>query len=196
MRGASSSRSSKPLRRARPLLEGLEQRLALSQTSGGLSVVADYSPASGVFRHQFQDFYYTTPQGTHVQLKIVGRGSLEGTSVDSDGALHMLFSKTNSYSKIMSSVHGGTGQANLASIFSLDLYNNQAAGSLSGIGASVIHTINLPNFNLVAGGVIDVTSGIASLNLNSVGPDHADPAPRAARGGHRRAEYEHQWRRM
>ncbi len=31
--------------------------------------------------------------------------------------------------------------------------------------------INLPNFNLIAGGTIDVTSGIGNLNLNSVGPN-------------------------
>lgn len=172
MRRASSGRSSKPSRRARPCLEGLEERLALSQTAGGLSAVAvaDHSPSGGVFRNKFQEYFYTTPQGTRVQLKVIGRGSLEGTSVDSAGALHLWFSKTNSFTKIMSSVHGGTGQADLASIYNLDLFTNQAAGSLSGVGASVIHSINLPNFNLIAGGVIDVTSGIANLNLNSVGP--------------------------
>ena len=98
-------------------------------------------------------------------------GSLQGTFVDSSGALHLLFSKTNSYTRILSNVHGGTGQADLASIYSADLYNNTAETSLSGIGASVLSTINLPNFNLVAGGTINVESGIANLNLNSVGPD-------------------------
>ena len=91
--------------------------------------------------------------------------------MDSSGALHLLFSKTNSFTKIVSNVHGGTGQADLASIYSRDLFNNGAAGSLSGIGASVLKTINLPNFNLIAGGTIDVTSGIDNLNLNSVGPN-------------------------
>ncbi|MBV8129554.1 MAG: hypothetical protein JO114_18050, partial [Planctomycetaceae bacterium] len=52
-----------------------------------------------------------------------------------------------------------------------DLYNNHAVTSLSGIGASVLDTINLDKFNLIAGGTIDVTSGIDNLNLNSVGPD-------------------------
>ena len=75
------------------------------------------------------------------------------------------------YTKIVSNVHGGTGQADLASIYSADLFNNSAASSLSGIGASVIKTINLGNFNLIAGGTIDVTSGIDILNLNSVGPN-------------------------
>ena len=91
--------------------------------------------------------------------------------MDSSGALHLLFSKTNAFTKITSNVHGGTGQAYLASIYSADLYNNSAQTSLSGIGASVLSTISLPNFNLVAGGTINVESGIAYLNLNSVGPD-------------------------
>jgi hypothetical protein len=91
--------------------------------------------------------------------------------VDSSGALHLLFSKTNAFTKITSNVHGGTGQADLASIYNADLYNNSAQTSLSGIGASVLSTISLPNFNLVAGGTINVESGIAYLNLNSVGPD-------------------------
>ncbi|MGO9597659.1 MAG: hypothetical protein ACLP7Q_06630 [Isosphaeraceae bacterium] len=46
-----------------------------------------------------------------------------------------------------------------------------ATTSLSRIGASVLHTINLPDFNLIAGGTINVTSGIDNLALNSVGPD-------------------------
>ena len=139
----------------------------------------------------------TTPprNGTHVELKIVGRGSLQGTTVDSSGALHLLFSKTNSFSKIVSNVHGGTGQADLASIFSADLFNNNAASSLSGIGASVIKMINLGDFNLIAGGTIDVTSGIDNLNLNSVGPEHADPASRAPVHRHGRPDHQHHRRR-
>src|SRR5271166_5868413 len=167
----SSSRPSNPMRRARPMLEGLEQRWVPSQAAGGLPIVPDSSPLSGEFFHNYQQFNYTTPSGTHVEIKIIGRGSLQGTTVDSSGALHLLFSKTNSYTKIVSNVHGGTNQADLASIFSADLFNNGASGSLSGVGASVLKTINLPNFNLIAGGVIDVTSGIDNLNLNSVGPN-------------------------
>ena len=110
------------------------------------------------------------PSGTHVEIKIVGLGSLQGTFVDASG-LHLLFSKTNAYTRIVSNVHGGTGQAALASIYSYDLYTNNAVTSLSGIGASLLRTINLPNFNLIAGGTINVESGIANLNLNSVGPN-------------------------
>ena len=153
------------------MLEGLEQRWVPSQAAGGLPIVPYASPPTGEFFHNYQQFNYTSPDGTHVEIKIVGYGSLQGTTVDSSGALHLLFSKTNAYTRIVSNVHGGTGQANLASIYSADLHNNSAQTSLSGIGASVLSTISLPNFNLVAGGTIDVESGIAYLNLNSVGPD-------------------------
>ncbi|WP_165232130.1 hypothetical protein [Aquisphaera insulae] len=157
-------------RKVRPMLEGLEDRWVLSTASSGLSAVADAASAGGVFSKNFQTFRYRTPQGTNVLIQVVGKGSLEGTTVDSSGALHLLFSKTNSYSKIMSSLHGGTGQADLASIYHRDLYVNGAGGSLSGIGGSVIKMINLPSFNLIAGGRINVTEGINTLALNSVGP--------------------------
>jgi hypothetical protein len=157
------------MRRARPLLEALEGRLVLSQTAAGLSVVANSSPATGEFFHDFKQFNYTTPQGTHVEIAVAGRGSLEGTTVDSSGALHLLYSKTNAYTRIVSNVHGGTGQANLASIYSRDVFINGAATSLSGVGATVLHAINLRNFNLIDGGVINVTSGINNLTLNSMG---------------------------
>jgi len=153
------------------MLEGLETRWVPSQAAGGLPIIPDSSPPTGEFFHNDQQFNYTTPSGTHVELKIIGRGSLQGTTVDSSGALHLLFSKTNAYTKITSNVHGGTGQADLASIYSADLFDNSAASSLSGIGASVLGTINLGKFNLIAGGTIDVTSGIDILNLNLVGPD-------------------------
>ncbi len=153
------------------MVEGLEERWVPSQAAGGLPIVADSSPPTGEFFHNNQQFNYTTPDGTHVEIKIVGVGSLKGTTVDSSGALHLLFSKTNAYTRIVSNVHGGSGQAALASIHSYDLYTNSAVTSLSGIGASLLRTINLPNFNLIAGGTIIVDSGIANLNLNSVGPN-------------------------
>ena len=81
-----SSRPGNPMRRARPVLEGLEERLALSASASGLSVATDGSPATGSFSSNFQKFVYTTPQGTHVLLQMIGRGSLQGTTVDSSGA--------------------------------------------------------------------------------------------------------------
>jgi hypothetical protein len=165
-----ASRPRRSRRRALPVLEGLEERLVLS-AAGSATLLPSSSPASGEFFHNDQQFNYTTPAGTHVEILVVGRGSLQGTTVDSTGALHLLYSKTNAYTRIMSNVHGGTGQADLASIQSRDLVTHGATTSLSGIGASVLHTINLPDFNLIASGTINVTSGIANLALNSVGPN-------------------------
>jgi len=152
------------------MLEGLEERWLPSQAAGGLPIVPDSSTPTGDFFHNYQQFNYTTPDGTRVEIKIIGVGSLQGTFVDASG-LHLLFSKTNAYTRIVSNVHGGNQQAALASIYSYDLYTNSAVTSLSGIGASLLRTINLPNFNLIAGGTINVDSGIANLNLNSVGPN-------------------------
>ena len=112
------------------MLEGLEKRWVPSQAAGGLPIVPDSSPPTGEFFHNDQQFNYTTPSGTHVEIKIVGQGSLQGTFVDSKG-LHLLFSKTNAYTRILSNVHGGTGQANLASIYSADLYNNNSNSRLA-----------------------------------------------------------------
>ena len=74
----SSSRPSSSRRRARPMLEGLEARWVPSQAAGGLSIVADSSPPTGEFFHNDQQFNYTTPDGTHVEIKIIGVGSLQG----------------------------------------------------------------------------------------------------------------------
>ena len=165
----------------------------MSAAASGLPVAAESSPAGGLFSSNFHKFVYTTPQGTHVLLQIVGRGSLEGTTVDSSGALHLLFSQTNSFTKIMSDVHGGTGQAALASIYSRDLFEHGAANSLSGIGATLIGTINLPKFNLLAGGTVNVTSGINNPGPQLGGSQHADSAPPDSRqpGAARRPRIDH-----
>ncbi|MGO9812289.1 MAG: hypothetical protein ACLP53_16140, partial [Isosphaeraceae bacterium] len=74
----SSSRPISQKRRARPMLEGLEERWVPSQAAGGLPRVPDSSPPTGEFVHNNQQFNYTTPEGTHVEIKIVGVGSLKG----------------------------------------------------------------------------------------------------------------------
>ena len=59
-------------------------------------------------------------------------------------------------------MHGGIGRAPLASVYSRDLFEHQAANSLSGVGASIIGSINLTNFDLIAGGTIDATAGASA----------------------------------
>ncbi|WP_165246218.1 hypothetical protein [Paludisphaera soli] len=125
----------------------------------------------GVFSNNFQQFSYTTPRGTRVTLSIQGRGSLEGTFVDSAGALNLRYDLSNAYTKIVSNVHGGTGRADLASVMSRDQAESGAINSLSGIGSPLIGMINLRQFDLVPGGTVNVTAGIGVLGLRSAGPN-------------------------
>ncbi|MFO0892478.1 MAG: hypothetical protein U0790_25465 [Isosphaeraceae bacterium] len=171
MRRTTSDRSRQRALRSRPSLEALEQRRVLSEVTGVAPISALQTTTAGRLLHNNQTFVYRTPRGTNVKIQMVGRGSLEGTTVDQNGVLHLQFSKTNSYTKIVSTVHGGNGQADLGSIYPRDLVLNNATQSLSGIGGTLIDTINLMNFNLVPGGVISVAEGINLLGLNSAGPN-------------------------
>lgn len=126
--------------------------------------------SGGVFSHNFQRFSYTTPQGTRVVLSIQGRGNMEGTFVDSNGALHLRYSKSNSYTKIVSNVHGGSGRALLADVYSLPQVTSGNETSLSGFGSPVIGMINLRRFDLIPGGTVNVEAGIGVLGLGSAAP--------------------------
>jgi hypothetical protein len=121
----------------------------------------------GTFAKNFQQFSYTTPRGSRVVLSIQGRGSLEGTYVDSAGALHLRYGLSNSYTKIVANVQGGNGRADLASVFSLTQAQAGAQNSVSGVGSPVIGMINLRQFDLIPGGTINVEAGIGVLGLRS-----------------------------
>jgi hypothetical protein len=121
----------------------------------------------GTFAKNYQQFSYTTPRGTRVTLSIQGRGSLEGTYIDSAGALNLRYGLSNSYTKIVSNVHGGNGRADLASVFSKTQADAGEYGGLSGIGSPVIGMINLRQFDLIPGGTINVEAGIGVLGLRS-----------------------------
>lgn len=121
----------------------------------------------GTFTKGFQQFVYATPRGGRVTLSIQGRGSLEGTYVDSAGALHLRYGLSNSYTKIVANVHGGGGRADVASVFSLTQAEADANAGLSGVGSPVIGMINLRQFDLVPGGTINVEAGIGVLGLRS-----------------------------
>ena len=84
---------------------------------------------------------------------------------------------------------GGNGRAPLASILNSQLIAAGAQNSLSGVGGNVIQAVYLKNFDLIAGGNINLTSGVNTVVLDSVGPEYSDPPPRAsARPEH---DYEH-----
>ncbi len=137
----------------RPVLESLEGRQLLS----------------GVFSHKDREFRYTTPTGGQALIKIVGIGNLAGTTVSSSGALQLEYGSTNAYSKIVGQVHGGDGRAPLASILNNILVENGLANSLSGVGGNPLASVKMQDFDLVAGGKINLTPGVGSLILNSIG---------------------------
>ena len=159
------------MRRVRPMLDGLEQRCVMSATTVAepLAQVAAAAASNGVLSQDGQKFTYSTPQGTRVAITIQGRGTLEGTFVDSLGALNLRFGRTNGYSKIVSDVHGGIGRALLATVYSQDQATSGTTNSLTGIGTPVINAINLRKFDLIPGGTVNVTSGIHLLGLRSAG---------------------------
>jgi hypothetical protein len=153
-RMAASSRKIRT-NRARPVLEGLEGRQLLS----------------GTFSHNGTEFNYTTPTGGHATIRIVGIGNLAGTTISSTGALELEYGATNAYSKIVGQVHGGGGQAPLASILNNSLVNSGQADSSTGVGGNPLASVKMKDFNLVEGGTINLTPGVASLILDSIGPN-------------------------
>lgn len=140
--------------------------------SGGPAIPAAAGRGSaGTFSNNFQRYAYVTPRGTRVVLTVQGRGSLEGTFVDDAGALHLVYDRSNAYTKIVSNVHGGSGRADLASVMSRDQADSGAINSVSGIASPIIGMINLRQFDLVPGGTVNVTAGIGVLGLRSAGPN-------------------------
>jgi hypothetical protein len=163
-------------RQARPSLEGLEGRTLLSTqyTPSGVPIPDKYLPRYFVQKTapvsvSDRRMECTTAQGAHVTVTLYGTGTLAGSSVDSNGALNLRFSGTNAFSGIVGKVTGGSGTAPLASLYDPDL----SAGSTStnGLGGTLINVVNLKGFDLVSGGLVNLTSGAHVLFLNSAASD-------------------------
>ncbi|WP_406698658.1 hypothetical protein V5E97_07205 [Singulisphaera sp. Ch08] len=159
----------RPPRKVRPSLESLEGR-TLQATS--VTAAANLVPANARLLNRqngisIQDrrMSYTTPQGTRVIVTLYGVGSLAGSTVDPDGALNVVFSETGPQTGIVAKVSGGTRRATLRSIHHKDLNPDD----LSGIGSSLLNVVNFKDFDLVNNGRINLTGGVHSLYLNSVG---------------------------
>jgi hypothetical protein len=155
-------------RRARPVIESLEGRQLLS-AGGSHGASAQAASPGGVLSAKGQAFRYVTLTGGIATLKIVGVGSLDGTSVDSSGDLHIVYGGTNVYSKITGSVQGGGGHAPLASIQNLQLINAGQPNSLSGVGGTPVAAVLMSSFDLVPGGTINLTPGVTNVALRSIG---------------------------
>lgn len=160
--------STRRARKARPGLEGLEGRQLLSSgvtgpDTGDLTAQAMHR-GEGMQR-QDRRVSYTTPQGSRVTVTLYGRGSLAGTTQDPDGALNLVFSRTNHLTGIVARVSGGTGRAPLRSIRHADL----GLDNFSGVGSTLLNVVNFKDFDLVDGGQINLTGGVHTLFLNSAG---------------------------
>jgi hypothetical protein len=155
--------------RARPVLEGLEPRRLLSHHSVGGAIALVSS--NGSFSHDDREFTYTTPTDGHAVINVIGRGNLTGTSLDSTGALILVYGGTNAFTKITGEVHGGDGRAPLSSILSSQLIGSSAQINGTGVGGTVLQAVLLGQFDLVAGGNINLAAGVNTLTLDSVGSD-------------------------
>jgi hypothetical protein len=171
MRRMAASARKIRMNRARPVLESLEGRQLLSGISAHQAQGQSLASSSGVFSHKDTQFSYITPTGGHALIKVVGIGNLAGTTISSSGALQLEYGDTNAYSKIVGQVHGGGGRAPLASILNSILVENGLANSLSGVGGNPLASVKMQNFDLIAGGKINLTPGVTSLILDSIGPN-------------------------
>lgn len=159
-------------RRARPSIEGLEGRALL--TAGPSSAKKVQAAASGVAApavgpatitaQNSHLIAYTAADGARVQVRLTGPGNLTGTTVDSSGNLNIVFGATSIFTQIRGTVRGGSGQASLGSIRN----TNVPLNSLTGVGGELMGRISLPQFNLVAGGNVNLTAGVNEVYLNSV----------------------------
>jgi hypothetical protein len=159
----------KPARKARPVLEGLEDRQLLSAAGSRAAIHPAHPPIKGLSHHN-REFTYRTPTGGLAVITMTGVGNLKGTTAPG-GVLQIEYADTNSFSKIIGKVYGGGNRAPLESIYNRHLVEAGAQNSLSGVGGNVIQAVILNDWDLVPGGVINLTSGVNSLVLNSIGPD-------------------------
>ncbi|MGE3818364.1 MAG: hypothetical protein AB7I30_02935 [Isosphaeraceae bacterium] len=165
-------------RKARPSLEGLEDRQLLNAQMNRHGkwenlIIHDKDLSRFVIQKnnpvavEDRRMSYVTPEGSRVTITLYGKGNLRGSTVDDDGALNLRFIGTDSKSGIVGMVHGGTGRAPVRSV----LHAGLPPDSVSGIGSNVIRVVNLKSFDLVDGGRVNLTGGVKSFFLNSTGQD-------------------------
>jgi hypothetical protein len=194
-----SNSQRKPARKLRPALEGLEARQLLSAGPSGAAV--DTATPTGVLSHHNRQFKYQTPDGGTAVIVIQGHGNLLGTKIVNTASggtgLFIEYADTNTFSKILGNVYGGNGLAPLEGIVNRNLVDARpnllnespptttpppppaplttddisALNNLSGVGGNPLQSVILNQWNLVAGGNINLTSGVNTLVLNSIAAD-------------------------
>ena len=154
------------------MLEGLEDRRLLSTLHSGTRLSTAAFIGRRVFAAQWRQFTYTTPTG--------GAGRDPGGRPRQSGRHHgeqlrrsSIWSTTGPTRTRRSSATSRAVTAArpwpASSIASSS--RPEAQNSLSGVGGNVIKAVYLSNFDLIAGGNINLTSGVNTLVLDSVGPD-------------------------
>ncbi len=108
--------------------------------------------------------HYSTPDGANVTLKLFGAGSLQGTTVRPDGTLDLVYNGTNVNSVITSFVQGGSTAPKLGTIRDANVTN---INNLTGVGANIVKTVNLPKFDLIEGGKVNLMGGVGIFNLDA-----------------------------
>ncbi len=155
-------------RRAFPRLESLEGRALLSGVHAAAAGSAAFplaAPGDNLISGPGKGFGYTSPEGARVQIELFGVGTIDSARLDAQGALDLEFSGTNEQSGIVGTVKGGPGTAQLGILQE----SNVPLSSLSGVGGTVINIVRMTGFNLVDNGAINLTSGVHSLYLGSIG---------------------------
>ena len=115
--------------------------------------------------------FLTFPDGTRVSLTLYGAGTLKGTTINSDGSLDIKFDNTNAGTRLIGKVlgrgRGTSGRVQLRTLIDAEV----SPLSTSGVGTNQIGIVNLPNFDLIEGGVVNVAAGVQILHLGVIGPD-------------------------
>jgi hypothetical protein len=119
---------------------------------------------NGQVPNSARSIHYVAPGGGKVTVQVLGNGSLLGTTVDTDGALKLVYSGTNAASLIRIDVRGGRNIP-LRSVNNLFVPSN----NYSGIGGQLLGSLLGPKVDLVNNGSINLTSGIGRLQLHAIG---------------------------
>jgi len=154
--------------RVRPVVEGLETRLVLSEVTAALtsaSVPGRLINRQNGISLSDRRFSYTTPQGTRIIVTLYGVGSLAGSSVNSDGSLNLVYGGTNAGTHITAFASGGDHRAVVRSI----LPASSTAQSVSGVSSTAIYSVLMSGFVLQDGGQINLTGGVHKLQLYAIG---------------------------
>ncbi len=142
-------------KRTRPVLESLEHRELM-----------DGALAADVISLQTNDavtrIAYITPDRVGVVVNLLGPGTLDGTTVDHNGALNLVYDDTDETTQIIGHTLGGI--APLATVKDANVAPDSQAGS----GANPVGLASFRPFDLIGGGTINFIGGIRKLMLNNV----------------------------